>query len=87
MLLLVAGCGDDAATPTTLERAAAVERYCAVLDGATTRGSGETMQLLGAVALPEIADLIERMLRFESSGQDPLDLAAFNDATCGVAFP
>jgi hypothetical protein len=88
VLLVAAACGDDdAATTTTTDREAAVAQYCAVLEGATTRGSAETMRMLDAVALPEVADLIDRMRRFESSGQDPLDLAAFNDATCGVRFP
>ena len=87
LLLLVAGCGGDDATATTMDRATAVEQYCAVLDGATTRGSEETMRMLDEHALPEIADRLDRMLRGESSGDDPLELGDFNETTCGVRFP
>ena len=87
ILLLVAGCGGNDATTTTMDRATAVAHYCAALDGATTRGSEETMRMLDEHALPEIADRLDRMLRGESSGDDPLELAAFNETTCGVRFP
>jgi hypothetical protein len=87
LAVLVAACGGDDAGTTTIDPAAAAEAYCSVLEGATTRGSEETMGMLEAAALPEIADLLDRMLRGESSGQDPLDLGAFNEATCGIRWP
>ncbi len=85
--VVASGCADDDGVTTTLDNATALERYCAVLDGATTRGSEETMAMLNEVALPEIASLLERMERGESSGDDPLELGTFNEATCGVRFP
>jgi hypothetical protein len=45
------------------------------------------MTMLRAAALPEISDLIERLMRDESSGQDFADLGAFNEATCGIRWP
>ena len=87
LVVLVAACGGDDAGTTTIDPATALAGYCSVLEGATTRASEETMQMLDAAALPEIADLLDRMLRGESSGQDPLDLGAFNEATCGIRWP
>ncbi len=90
MVALLAGCGDDgdvATTTTTFDSATAIERYCAPLDGATTRGSEETMVMLRDVALPEVADLLDRLSRLESSAEDYEELGLFNEATCGVRFP
>ena len=86
---LLATCGDDGAATTTTSRprVEAVAQYCGVLEGAGDRASGDTMQALGAVALPEIADLIEGLLRYQSSGDDYTALGDFNEATCGIRFP
>lgn len=88
-IAVLGGCGDDAAPPGTTAAASAddIASYCAVLEGAPERSSEETMAMLGEVALPDIADVIDRMLRYAGSGDDVTALADFNETTCGVRFP
>jgi hypothetical protein len=88
-VLLLAACGGDGAAPVTIAQPTAEEiaAYCAVLAGAQERPSGETMEMLGDVALPGIADVLDRMLRYAGSGDDVATLGEFNEATCGIRFP
>ncbi|MFH1103827.1 MAG: hypothetical protein V1757_02630 [Actinomycetota bacterium] len=45
------------------------------------------MAMLHDAALPEVADLLDRLARYESSADDFVALETFNEATCGVRWP
>lgn len=84
----ITACADDGtASSTTAVEESPVDRYCAVVADATERGSEETMALLHDAALPEVADLLDRLARYESSTDDFVALGTFNEAMCGVHWP
>ena len=85
---VVTGCGHDATgSSSSVAGEPSVDAYCAILDGATERASEETMAMLHDAALPEVADLLDRLARYESSAEDIAELGTFNEATCGVRWP
>jgi hypothetical protein len=45
------------------------------------------MAMLHDAALPEVADLLDRLARYESSTDDFVALGTFNEATCEVRWP
>jgi hypothetical protein len=86
---VIAGCGGSDGDPSTVvaDNPTSIAAYCTAVNAAPTIGFDEALHELDKVALPAIADLIDRLLSNQWSQEAWFELGDFNEETCGLRWP